>query len=85
MTINIPDDILRQIGPTERDVLIEIACRLYDAEKIEKPQATRLCGLSRVELEDELAKRGLAVYRATLEDYELDRASLGDAPVRKAG
>jgi hypothetical protein len=34
MTITIPDDILRDAGLTEREALIELACRLYDAEKI---------------------------------------------------
>ncbi len=85
VTISIPDDILARAGFTERDALIELACRLFDADRLEKPDATRLCGLSRTEFEAELFKRGLAVYRTSLAEYEQDRKSFEDDEVRKAG
>ena len=85
MTISIPDDILARAGLTERDALIEFACRLYDAERLEKPDATRLCHLERVEFEAELHKRGLTVHRTSLADYELDRKSQMNATTRRAG
>ncbi|HYE60687.1 MAG TPA: UPF0175 family protein [Phycisphaerales bacterium] len=74
MTINVPDDILKQAGVTERDLLIELACRLFDAEKLVKADAARLCGLDRPAFENELHKRRLPLYHTSLEDYELDRA-----------
>ena len=79
MTITIPDDILRESGLTEQQVLVELACRLFDAEKIGKGQATRLCGLSRPDFENELYKRGLDLYHMTDEDWEIEERA------RKAG
>ena len=85
MTFSIPDDILARAGLSERDALIEFACRLYDAERLEKPDATRLCGLERTEFEAELFKRGLAVHHTSLADYEQDKKGTEQPPIRKAG
>jgi predicted HTH domain antitoxin len=76
MTINLPDDILTETGLTERDLVIELACRLYDAEKLSKSAASYLCGLVRLDFERELAKRGLPVYGVTQEEWELDKEQL---------
>jgi len=59
MPLIIADDVLRQAKMSEREMLIEIACRLFDADKLYKPDAMRLAGLSRTEFEEELLKRGL--------------------------
>lgn len=83
MTIFIPDDILNEAGLAQGEALIEFACRLFDAGRLSKGAGARLAGLDRTAFEAELHKRGLAVYRTTLEDYELDRA--GEDGVRKAG
>jgi predicted HTH domain antitoxin len=85
MTLFIPDDILKEAGLTEGEALVEFACRLFDAGKLSKTAAARLCGLERTAFEAELHRRGLAVYRTTLEDYEQDRRGMGGAPARKAG
>ncbi len=82
MTISIPDDILREAGLTPRDAVIEFACRLFDAERLSKSTAARLCGLDRPEFEAELRSRNLAVYRTTLAEYEQD---MGSAHARRAG
>jgi predicted HTH domain antitoxin len=82
MTIDIPDDILKRAGLTERDVLIELACRLFDADRLGKGEASYLCGLGTTEFENELYRRGLARFHATLEDYEMD---IGEQPGKKAG
>lgn len=84
MSLNIPDDILKEAGLTEGDALIELACVLFDKGRLGKGAAARLCGLDRTGLEAELHRRGLAVYRTTLEDYEQDRRSQGTPPARKA-
>lgn len=73
MCLHIPDEILKQAGLSDRDALIEFACRMFDAEKLSKNAACRLCGLERPAFEAELHHRGLAVYRTTLEQYERDR------------
>jgi predicted HTH domain antitoxin len=82
MTISIPDDILKEAGITEGEAIIEVACRLFDSGKLSKASAARLCGLDRPAFETELLRRGLTVYRTTVEDYEQDRKNIID---RKAG
>lgn len=69
---------------TEHDAIVEFACRLFNAGKLDKAPAARLCGLARPTFEAELANRGLAVYRTTLEDYEQDRATFVPPKARKA-
>jgi predicted HTH domain antitoxin len=80
MTLNIPEGILEQAGLTEREVLIELACRLFDADKLGKSAAARLCGMDRTAFEFELDKRKLPLYHMTDEDWEIDQKS-----ARKAG
>ena len=76
MTLQIPDDILREAGLTERDAIIEFACRLFDAEKLHLWPAARLAGLSRVEMEAELRRRRIPIYRPTVKDLEQDLRAL---------
>lgn len=77
MTINVPDDILRQAGLTERDALVEFACRLFDAERLDLFAGARLAGLSRADFEAELRARRIPIYRPTLQDVDDDEAALG--------
>lgn len=76
MTLTIPDEILAKAGLTERDALIEFACRLFDAGKLSLPAATRLTGLSRTSFEQELLDRNIPIYRITLEEFQRDIAAL---------
>jgi predicted HTH domain antitoxin len=76
MTVNIPDELLKDTGLTERDVLIELACRLFDVEKLALWQAAKVAGLSRGELKEELAKRKIALYRPTPEDLVKELAAM---------
>ncbi len=59
MSLSIPEETLDGLRHGARDALIDMACRLFDADRISKPEATKLTGLSRVEFEAELTKRGL--------------------------
>lgn len=59
MPLTIPDKTLDGLRSAARDALIDMACRLYDADRISKPEATRMTGLSRIDFEDELTRRGL--------------------------
>ena len=59
-------------GLTEREVLIEIACRLFDMGRLHLWPAAQLAGLTRVEMEGELMKRKIPIYRPTVEDVEED-------------
>ncbi len=76
MPLTIPDELLEKAGLTESEARIEFACRLFQAGKITLPVASRIAGLSRVELEEALSQRNIPAYRITLEDYEQDMASL---------
>ena len=74
MPVIIPDETLKQAGLTEKEALIEIACRLFDAGKLHLWPAAQLAGLKRDEFESALISRGIAVHRID-EDYlkhELD-------------
>ena len=76
MTITIPDDILRRAGLTESEALVEFACRLFDAGRLALAEAARLAGIDRVQLEIELRKRNIAVWRPTLDDVADEAAAL---------
>lgn len=76
MVLNLRDDILKQAGLTEREAVIEFACRLFDAGKLDLWPAAQLAGLSRVEMEGELRKRSIPIYRPTVEDLERDMANI---------
>jgi predicted HTH domain antitoxin len=76
MTITVPDDILRQAGLSEHEALVEFACRLFDAERLDLFAGARLASLSRTEFETELRSRHIPIYRPTLQDVEDDEAAL---------
>ena len=75
-TITIPDGLLEQAGLTERELLVELACRLYDAGKVSMFAAGKLAGLTRAELENALVARGLPLYRITEETLAEDLRTL---------
>jgi predicted HTH domain antitoxin len=81
MELTIPDELLRQTNLTEREMKIEIACRLFDAEKITLPQAGKLAGLERIDMEEELFRRKIPIYRPTVEDLLRDVEALKRAGV----
>ena len=75
-TITVPDEVLRQAGLSEREALVEFACRLFDAKKLTLWSAAQLSGLDRNGIEDALLERGIPVYRPTVEDLAQDLATL---------
>jgi predicted HTH domain antitoxin len=74
MPLIIPDETLKQAGLSEQEARIEIACRLYDADKLHLWPAAQLARLSRDEFESALVSRGIAVHRVDEEylRHELD-------------
>ena len=76
MPVVIPDETLKQAGLSEREALVEIACRLFDAGKLALWPAAKLAGLSRSEFEVELMARKISVYRPTEQDLADDLAAL---------
>jgi predicted HTH domain antitoxin len=76
MPVVIPDETLKEAGLTEREMVVEIACRLIDAGKLTLWQAARLAELSRSEFEQELGARKIPIYRPSLQDLADDLAAL---------
>jgi len=74
VNLRIPDDILEASGLTERECLVELAVHLYAQRRLKIGQALRLCGLTRMEFEAELAKRDISLY--SVEDLERDVSQL---------
>ena len=72
MPLTISDEVLKQAKLTEREALIEFACSLFDAERLNVHEAARLAGMERYPFEAELAKRDIAIYRPTVEDLRHD-------------
>jgi predicted HTH domain antitoxin len=84
MPLNIPEETAKQLRAAARDALIDLACRLYNADRIFKPEATKLTGLSRPEFEEELLKRGFPWIRIDWDEtYEREFAYI-DEIARKA-
>ena len=76
MALVIPDDVLRDMNLDERQARIEIACRLFDGGKLHLWPAAKLAGLSRGEMEEELMRRGIAVYRCTPDQWQDESEAL---------
>jgi predicted HTH domain antitoxin len=76
MPLTISDEILREAGVTEREARIELACRLFDVEKLGLWPAAKLAGLTRAEFEGELHVRQIPAYRPTLEDVARDAKTI---------
>jgi predicted HTH domain antitoxin len=77
MPVVIPDEALREAGLNPHEaLLVEFACRLFDAGKLTLPSAVRLAAMSRVAFEQELRSRRIPIYRPTLEDLNDDMEAL---------
>lgn len=72
----VPEDILKREGISETEARLELACRLFQIGRLSLWPAAQLAGLTRVQMEDELFKRGIGAYGTTMEEYERDLASL---------
>ena len=75
MPLTISDEVLQSAGLTEAEARVEIACRLFDGGKLALWPAAKLAEMSRVEFEAELHRRGIPIYRPTIEDVEADLAA----------
>lgn len=75
MTVLIPDDILRATRMTEDELKLEIAIMLYKQEKISSGKARSWTGLTVIEFQHELAKRGLCI-NYDVADFQADVKTL---------
>jgi predicted HTH domain antitoxin len=76
MPVTISDETLHEAGLSERELLVELACLLFDKERLHLWPAAKLARMSRVEFENELHARNIAIYRPTVEDLAHDMAAL---------
>ena len=75
MTVLIPDDIFRATRMTEDELKLEIAIMLYKQEKISSGKVRAWTGLTVIEFQHELAKRGLFI-NYDVKDFEADVKTL---------
>jgi predicted HTH domain antitoxin len=61
MPLVIPDEILAESRLTEAQARVEIAYRLYAAERLARPSVMRLSGLDAPQFEQELIDRGITI------------------------
>jgi predicted HTH domain antitoxin len=76
MPLTIPDALLQEAGLSEREALVEFACRLFDGGKLTLWSAARWAGLTRTAIEEELRRRRIPVYRPGPEDLADDLKTL---------
>lgn len=70
MPLTITDEQLRSMGLSEREAAVEFACRLFDTGRLTFHAAMRMAALDRVEFEQALRTRGIAIYRPTVDELQ---------------
>jgi predicted HTH domain antitoxin len=78
MPLTLSDDVLKQAGLTAEEARVEIACRLFDAGKLDLWPAAQFAELSRTQFEGELMKRKIPIYRLTLEELIVEQKALDE-------
>ena len=76
MALIITDDILSKARLSADELLIDLACYLYDKKRMSMGQARHLTGLDQISFQKELAKRDIYIHY-TEEDLEKDLQNLG--------
>ena len=76
MVLTFTNDELRAMGMSAGEARMEIACRLFDAGRVGFHAGMRLAGLDRIEFEQSLRARGIAIHRPTVDDLREDLAAL---------
>jgi len=75
MNLVIPDDIIRSTKMSEDELKLELAIALYKQELISSGKARAWTGLTVLEFQHELAKRGLCI-NYDVEDFQADVRTL---------
>jgi len=74
--LHVPEDLLRRLGPNDREAMTEIACRLYETHQLSFDEAARMADISLDILAAACASRKIPVYWYGVEDLESDLAAL---------
>lgn len=75
MSVVIPDDILQAAGMSEVELKREIAIMLFQQDKISIGKARSLAGMSLIEFQHEIARRGICIHY-DVEDFQEDLETL---------
>ncbi|NJK28646.1 MAG: UPF0175 family protein [Acaryochloridaceae cyanobacterium CSU_3_4] len=75
MSVVIPDDILQATQMTEDELKLEIAIMLYKQQKISSGKVRTWTGLTVLQFQKQLAKRGLEI-NYDVEDFQSDVKTL---------
>jgi len=76
MALIITDDTLRQANLSEQELLIDLACYLYEKQRLSMGKARILAGLNLLDFQRELAKRDIDLHYSEA-DFEQDMRNLG--------
>ncbi len=76
MALLISDEILEKAQISEKELLLDLACYLYDKKKLSMGIARGLANLNQIEFQMELAKREIDIHY-TEEDLQKDLKNLG--------
>jgi predicted HTH domain antitoxin len=76
MALIITDDTLSKAQLSADELLVDLACYLYDKKRMSTGQARHLTGLDQISFQKELAKRDIYIHYKT-EDLEKDLQNLG--------
>ncbi len=76
MALIISDDTLAQAQLSEQNLLIELACYLYEKKRLSMGRARGLAGLDHAAFLKELGARGIEQHY-TRQDLDIDLKNLG--------
>ena len=76
MALVIPDHILAKAQLSGEDLLVDLACYMYEKKRLSMGQARGLSGLDHISFQKELAKRDIFIH-FTEADLEIDLKNLG--------
>lgn len=76
MPLTITDEELQAAGVSAEEARLELACRLFQAGKLDLWPAAQLAGLTRVQMEEALIKRKIPIYVMTEEIWQEELSTL---------
>jgi predicted HTH domain antitoxin len=71
MSVVIPDDILQAAKLSDAELKQEIAILLYQQKRLSSGKARRLAGMSLIEFQKELTRRGVCIHY-DVEDFQAE-------------
>ena len=74
--LNVPEDLLKRLGPNDQEALVEIACRLYETGRLRFDEAARLASMELDAFGRACTSRQIPVYWYDTEDLRSDVEAL---------